>query len=462
MLLTNLQICSNLYFLGKRTTTKTSEGIKIVTLGGQLDTEIVAGLSKDRFLPFHTTGDAKSLFGANTADILLTTSWPAKIRTGSSYLPPTGTNDPTGLEHISELCAKLKPRYHLSVSPDFFYEREPFFHIPEDPSDPRPLTRFISLAAYGNSKKQKAIYGFNIVPGAEPSSTIPPGATASPFTIKKRTRDALDPTPYTRFSTQKSNYQKKRRQNGPPPRPDECFFCLSNQNLAQHLISSIGDDAYLTTAKGPLTTSATNASSGIAFPAHVLIIPLVHSSTLDLIAEPDAKNATYKEMNKYKSSLQNMVAKRSEGKLGAVTYEVSRAGGVHTHWQFLPVDISLISKGLVEAAFRVEAENLKYPDFEVRDPGVDGDAGDFFRVWIWSPSENTAEDEEAEKGTTKCLTLPISSDFRFDLQFGRKVLAKLLGLENRFQWRDVAQTEEQEKKDVAAFKNAFKEFDFSL
>ena len=435
-----------------------------MTLGGQLDAEIVAGLSNDKYLPFHTVGDAKSLIGANTADILLTTSWPAKILTGSKFELPESAVGPVGLEHVSELCAKLKPRYHFSVSPDFFYEREPFFHLTENPDDARPLTRFISLAAHGNAKKQKAMYGFNLVPGAEPPATIPLGATASPLIVaaKKRVRDPLEPTPYGRFNTDGSNFRHKRRKAGPPPTPDDCFFCLSNPNLAQHLISSIGEDAYLTIAKGPLITSTTNSANGIDFPAHVLIIPLVHSSTLDLIPDSDVKNTTYNEMNKYKSALQNMVAKRSKGKLGAVTYEVSRAGGVHTHWQFLPVDITFISKGLVEAAFRVEAENLQYPGFEVRDPGVDSNVGDFFRVWIWSPSEDSTMDNSSDKGTSKCLTLPLNDDFRFDLQFGRKVMAKLLGLEKRFQWRDVAQSEEEEKKDVVAFKGAFKDFDFSI
>jgi hypothetical protein len=51
---------------------------------------------------------------------------------------------------------------------------------------------------------------------------------------------------------------------------------------------------------------------------------------------------------------------------------------------------------------------------------------------------------------------------RFSLQFGRVVLAKLLGLEKRIQWRDCAQTEEEESRDIEAFKNAFKEYDFTL
>jgi hypothetical protein len=173
--------------------------------------------------------------------------------------------------------------------------------------------------------------------------------------------------------------------------------------------------------------------------------------------EDNAREKTYAEMNSFKIAMEKMISKASDNKLGAVTYEISKGNGVHTHWQFIPVSGELIRKGLVEAAFRVEAENLSYPSFETRDPGVGQSDGDFFRLWIWTPpSDNSSE------GSTKCLTMPFDDSVRFSLQFGRVVLAKLLGLEKRIQWRDCAQTEEEESRDIEAFKNSFKEFDFTL
>ncbi|KAF7885338.1 uncharacterized protein EAF01_011403 [Botrytis porri] len=456
------EICPNLHYLAKRSTTKTSEGIKIVALGGQLDENIIGGLSHESYLPFHTVGDAKALHGAHTADILLTTLWPKSIRTGSKIPIPDDSKDPTAGDHIADLCAALRPRYHFSVSPEYFYEREPFFHAPtSDEPDVRPLTRFISLAPHGNPRKQKALYAFTLQATVDPTAPLPTGTTASPFVARpnERKRPALEPEPYSRFGGG-NDYKRDRGRRGqrqPPPGPGECFFCLSNPNLATHLITSIGDDAYLTIAKGPLTTATTNTSLGINFPAHALIIPLSHSPTLALIPEEESKNNTYIEMNKYKEALQKMIAQRSENKLGAVTYEISKGNGVHTHWQLIPMPIEAMQKGLVEAAFRVEAENLQYPAFEVRDPGIGQNDGDFFRVWIWTPPT-----EEAPEGTTKCITMPFDWNVRFNLQFGRTVLAKLLSLEKRIQWRDCAQTEAEEKQDAESFKAAFKEFDFAL
>jgi hypothetical protein len=435
-------------------------------LGGQLDESIAGGLSKEQYLPFHTVGDARALYGANSADILLTTSWPANIRNGSKIPIPDGTIDPPGQQHIADLCATLKPRYHFSSS-DIFYEREPFFHNPsQDAPDVRPLTRFISLAPHGNSSKQKTLYAFSIPATQDPSAPLPAGTTASPFQSipNGRKRVALDSDPsYSRYGSHDTGNRHKKwkgrhGERRPPPGPEQCFFCLSNPTLATHLISSIGDDAYLTIAKGPLTTPETNAPSGIDFPAHALIIPLTHSPTLALIPEEDnAKEKTFAEMNQFKTALEAMIAKRSCNQLGAVTYEISKGNGVHTHWQFIPMPAGTIRKGLVEAAFRVEAENLKYPSFQVRDPGIGNDEGDFFRVWIWTPHS-----EDGTGASTKCLTMSFDESVRFSLQFGRTVLAKLLSLEKRIQWRDCSQSEEEEKKDIEAFKTAFKEFDFTL
>jgi len=463
------EVCENLYFLGKRSTTKTSEGIRIVNLGGLLDPNITVGLSKDKYLPFHTEGDAKSLHGANTADILITSTWPSSIRTGSKLPLPESLEDPVSEQCIAELSATLKPRYHFSTSPDFFYEREPFFHTPSDTNpDIRPITRFISLASTFSSTKAKYLYAFSIDPSAPPPPILPQGTTASPFTApKKRPKPSEQEPTYSRFSNH-NHHSSKRARHQPPPTPSECFFCLSNPALASHLITSIATDTYLTTAKGPLPTPRTFPSLSCA--AHILIIPLIHAPTLATIPDP----ATYLEMQRYRSALQAMLVSKSDRNLGAVTWEVSRAGGIHIHWQFLPVPKDLVAKGLVEAAFKVEAENEKYPLFQKKDIGEGkGENGDYFRVWMWRPREKGTEDNNEEhgddisdgamiKGVEVSLVLPLSASFRFDLQFGRRVMAKLLRLENRVNWRDCGQSEAEEVADAEAFKQVFKEFDFSL
>jgi hypothetical protein len=449
------ELCSNLYFLGRRTTVKTSEGVKIVALGGAHMDAVSDKSLITEFSPSHTEEDVKVLRGANTADILVTSEWPAGIRTGStaSY---TG-EEAVSQQGVADLCTVLKPRYHFSFS-DGFLEREPFFHAQSEDDSGYQMTRFISLAPYGNAAKQKWIYAFTLDTSVAPTATVPSGVTASPLAFaNKRKAVESQSQSFSRFSGGDGDGGRRKGRNKrarPNPNPSECFFCLSNPNIASHLISSIGDSAYLTTAKGPLPTSKTFPALG--FPGHMLIIPLEHSPTLATIQDQDSKAATIAEMHRYRLALQSMLIKRSEdvaevNKLGAVTWEISRLGGIHVHWQFMPVPQDIIRKGLVEAGLKVEAENQNYPAFEISDVSTDVAAeGDCFKATIWNGAEE------------KTMTLPLDSSFRFDLQFGRRVLAKLLGLEGRSHWQDCDQSETEENVDVEAFKAAFASFDFSL
>lgn len=481
------ELCPNLYFLGKRSTTKTSEGLRIVNLAGSLDPTILAGVSKDKYLPFYTEDDAKALRGANSADILLTSNWPADICKGSKISLPDGVEAPAGEQHVASLCSALRPRYHFGTTSDAFYEREPFFHRPlgKEP-DTKHITRFISLASSDNSSKQKSLYAFSIDPTSSVPLALPPGTTVSPFTTaQKRQRLPDQEQSYSRFSVPdgggRDHYRphKRSRYTKPPPGPQDCFFCLSSPKVNTNLIASIANDTYLTTAKGPLSTSSTYPN--LPSPTHLLIIPLEHSPTLSSISLPEDRARTYKEMHRYRRALHTFLLSRPGAKLGAVTWDVSRAAGIHSHWQFLPVPMDLVKKGLVEAAFKVEAENEKYPvTFRAKDIG-DGtvEKTDFFRVWIWMPSDEDkvdgqddggglvangagGGDGEEKRGKQKCLVLPLGPTFRFDIQFGRKVMAKLLGLEGRRDWRDCEQTDREELQDAEKFKEAFQKFDWAL
>ncbi|KAG5980407.1 hypothetical protein E4U55_004056 [Claviceps digitariae] len=459
------EVCHNLQFLGKRSITKTSDGLRIVALGGNLDAKVLGGLSQEQHLPFHTEDDAKSLKGANSADILLTSIWPSSVWNGSKIvLEPSQQASITSTQAIAELCATLKPRYHLSASPaDFFYEREPFVHPSESDHEPPAITRFISLAPYGNEAKAKAMYAFSL--NKSDASAPPPGVTSSPFHAKKRPRHDDHHQGYSRFGygnhNDRHSRHSKRRRASPPPGPDRCYFCLSNPNIASHMCCSIGDEAYVTTAKGPLPTPTTFADQGLKFPGHFIIIPLPHAPTIPSMGSTtdptsDAVRA-HTEMTRFREAIQAMISHKSSHKLGAVTWEISRSRNVHLMWQLIALHADTIQTGIAEAAFRVEAENQKYPVFQTKDLTLEQQAsqGDYFRVWLWA-------DNGDDKIKGKSLVMPLASDMRFDLQFGRRVIAKLLGLEKRFYWQDCEQTVEEETQDVEAFREAFQEWDFTL
>lgn len=461
------EIAPNLHYLGKRSVTKTSDGVRIVALGGILDSSIVGGQSQEQYLPFHTLDDAKALRGANSADILLTAVWPAGVWKGSGVRVPLEPANIPATDSMADLCAALKPRYHFTASPgEFFYEREPFFYPPaeEGGDQSSEVTRFLSLAPLGNASKAKALYAFTLQ--KEAAVSLPPGSTVSPFARPGRKRPAGDGSSFSRFGNDHAHgrdhrRRKHQRERSPPPGPDRCFFCLSNPNLSTHMVGSIGDECYVATAKGPLTSADTFKDKGLEFPSHMVIVPLTHAPTVTTSAmgEPDAAN-TFKEMSRFREAMQAMVSSRTARKLGAVTFEINRAKGIHAHWQFIPVPAALIKGGLVEAAFRVQAENQKLPKFEVKDFGVGDEVeGDYFRAWFW------AEDDDGDDGgriISKCLLMRFDEGVRFDLQFGRRVLSKLLGLDDRLIWRDVEQTVEEETAEAQAFREAFKPWDFTI
>ena len=143
---TDGEICPNLYFMGKSGTLTTSNKIRIVNLGGEILPEGTdTTIADDKYFPAYSAMAARSLGGARHADILLTSQWPAGIRTGSRK-EFDAKDEPASSVAISDLCAVLKPKYHISASPRAYYEREPFFHHQQNQRKPPRSTSRASSA----------------------------------------------------------------------------------------------------------------------------------------------------------------------------------------------------------------------------------------------------------------------------------------------------------------------------
>lgn len=452
------ELCSNLTALGRKVSLKTAEGIRLVAVGGA---NVASGddtIETDEYRPFYSEKDTETLSkNVTEADILISSEWPAEIRDGSKVIYAGET--PSNSQSIAALSTALKPKYHFSTSSSA-YEREPFFHNGEKP---RSITRFISLAPFGNPTKQKWIYAFSLDPSAPPPFEVPTGYTASPFSAPRKRKldpqvDSFNDFRYANgnsaVSYERNNYSRNKRQRQGPPAQGECYFCLSNPKCETHMIVSISEDTYVATSKGPLSTKYT--FPGLDFPCHVLLVPVQHLPTFAAFKDAEERQKVVVELQRYRTALHNMLIGKCKGvgescKYGSVTWEISRANGVHLQWQFMPIQVEHVQKGLVKAAFEVEAENLSYPKFAKKAKDIEeAEDADHFKVQIWS------------EGVREEMALPLDASFRFDLQFGRRVLAKLLGVEPRTHWKDCGQSREEEEADAEAFKGAFKEFDFSL
>jgi Protein similar to CwfJ C-terminus 1/Protein similar to CwfJ C-terminus 2 len=181
------------------------------------------------------------------------------------------------------------------------------------------------------------------------------------------------------------------------------------------MIVSIGTEVYLALAKGPLTTAE---SSGLPFPGHIIIITIAHT--------PISSSTEAAEMDDYQSRLTKFF---SEKGCHAVTWEIRHNEGVHAHRQVVAVPQSK----LLEDAF-IEGFSEKKMVLEKREPG---ESEEYCRVVLPSGSF--------------VATLPP----RFDLQLPRRILAKVLDVEERMDWRSCIQDEEEEKADGLTFRNTF-------
>ncbi|TFK94758.1 nuclear protein [Polyporus arcularius HHB13444] len=249
-----------------------------------------------------------------------------------------------------------------------------------------------------------------------------------------------------------TGHGNRQGRRGPPKEiaPDECWFCLSNPNLAKHLIVSIGSECYVTLPKGQIipTHQGANHPNVPRVPGggHVLIVPITHYPTY-LSIPPDLAEPIVDETEKYKAALRSMYAKHGAA---AVCFEVGRmsAKGGHAHVQVVPVPSKL--KNAVEDAFNEEARALNItfeddPDEALR--ACAGGRGGYFRVDL--PDGRKMVHLMRDHGP-------------FSIQFGRQVLVSILGMADRFDWKACTQSEEEDKEDVAAFKAAFAPFDPSL
>lgn len=223
-----------------------------------------------------------------------------------------------------------------------------------------------------------------------------------------------------------------------------CWFCVSSPQFESHLVTSIGSGIYLTLAKGPLV------------PNHALVIPISHTPCSLMLSTEEAS-----EVQLYVDALRACFAARGralllfERFLGSTS---SRAQFEHMHLQALPLEPEHASR--VGNAFRaqgaksgIEFESLP-PGTPLKDHLEHGEA--FF----------AAELPSGEKLLHRLARNPR----RHPLQFGREVVASLIGAPERADWKlcmprpipGGGTQAELEEELASTFKDIFREFEPKL
>ncbi|GAB4853788.1 hypothetical protein Ancab_017982 [Ancistrocladus abbreviatus] len=505
-----LKICSNLYWL-KGSGKFALHGLSVAYLSGRQTSsgQQYGTYGQDDVDALRALAEEPGI-----VDIFLSNEWPRGVTNSAApdAIPPGITHASGDDSSVAELVAEIKPRYHIAGFKGVFYSREPYSNV-----DAVHVTRFFGLASVGNKDKQKFIHAISPTPACTMSASEinmkPPNTTISPYidieeTIrseeaKKRPVDSSLDAQYWRYDVKRQKQgdgdgdklcfkylssgscprgekchfrhdadareqylrgvcfdflnkgkcergpdcqfkhnlvekgeialnRRRRSDAGSANRSKECWFCLSSPNVESDLIVSVGEHFYCALAKGPLVDD------------HMLILPIEHSpSTLSL--PPECK----RELCRFQSSLR--MYSKNQGK-EIIFFELISKRGTHANLQAVPV---LSSKATaVKNIFSLAAKRLGF-EFETIQDSQSSEGRKLLKEH--SNGKFSLFYVELPDGTL--LLHSIEENENFPVQFGREVLAGLLKMPEKADWRNCKLSKEEEVKLVEAFKNQFKDFD---
>ncbi|XP_007012827.2 PREDICTED: zinc finger CCCH domain-containing protein 64 isoform X1 [Theobroma cacao] len=506
------KICDNLFWL-KGSGKFTLHGLSVAYLSGRQ-------LSSGQQFGSYSEDDIDALRAfaeePGIVDLFLSNEWPSGVtnRATASDIPAGMSNSSGSDSTVSQLVAEIKPRYHIAGTKGAFYAREPYSNV-----DAVHVTRFLGLASVGNKEKQKFLHALSPTPSSAMSaaeiSAKPPNTTLSPYTLadqvdrpKEATMRAGDNAPdsqYWRYDVsnkrqkhgngdgnkvcfkfissgscprgEKCNFQhdvdareqflrgvcldfiiKGKCEKGPDcnfkhslqdegesysrKRPGsgnnsanrlkECWFCLSSPNVEIHLVTSIGENFYCALAKGPLVQD------------HVLLIPVEHlPNTLCLSADSEI------ELGKFQNSLKMYY--KNQGK-EAVFFEWISKRGTHANLQAVPVPSS--KAAALKDIFNLAAEKLGF-EFVTKKFNNNSEG----RKWLKTQFDKNFSCFYVELPEGSILSHLVEENEKFPAQFGREVLAGLLNMADRADWRNCTLGKEEETKLAENFKKLFDVFD---
>ncbi|XP_077210605.1 cwfJ-like family protein / zinc finger (CCCH-type) family protein isoform X1 [Tasmannia lanceolata] len=513
-----LKICHNLFWL-KGSGKFPLLGLSIAYLSGRhsSDDQPIGVYCEDDIDALRALAEEPGI-----VDLFLTNEWPSEIlnRADTSDAPP-GVSNPSGSDPvISQLAAEIKPRYHIAGTKGVFYAREPYsndgaVHVTRflglAPVGNKDKQKFIHAISPTPA---------STMPAAE-LCMKPPNTTLSPYTVSEKTDNNTGATKRISNSTSDEQYwrfdvsKRQRKGNGDGERlcfkftstgscsreekcnfrhdidareqylkggcfdfinkgkcergsacsfqhgeegdglsqkrtrskiggdtsatdgsqRKHCWFCLSSPNVESHLILSIGENCYCALAKGPLVED------------HVLIVPVDHCpNTLSLAPEAET------ELHRYKSALKTYF--KNQGK-AVVYYEWLFKHGLsmHANLQAIPVPISRASD--VRSHFILAAKKSGF-EFEVVHPSRRSSES---RNLLRSKFDEKSSFFYAELPEGTILSYSVEDKEKFPVQFGREVLASLLNVPDRADWRNCKLSKEDETQMAEHFKKRFEEFD---
>lgn len=196
---------------------------------------------------------------------------------------------------------------------------------------------------------------------------------------------------------------------------------------------SIGESYYCALAKGALVQN------------HALLVPIEHCpNTLMMPSE------TEMELESYKNAL-NMYFKNQA--MEVVFFEWIFQHGPHANLQAVPIPVSKASN--VQRIFKLAAKKLGF-EFAVVNSDSDSNEG---RKLLRSQYDGKSSLFYVELPGGTILLHLVDDKEKFPVQFGREVLAGLLNMPERADWRNCKLNKDEELQMVESFKQGFSNYD---
>jgi diadenosine tetraphosphate (Ap4A) HIT family hydrolase len=211
----------------------------------------------------------------------------------------------------------------------------------------------------------------------------------------------------------------------------DCWFCLASPTCEKHLIVAVGDNCYIAMPKGAINEF------------HALIVPIDHKHQGALV---DSKLAP--EIEDIKTKLRSHAQKALNKDLFVFERCIQTKGGYHTHIQCIPVDNGSgkdIQSKMMEMSL---AHNFKLKEI-TSDLGLPALGGE------WEDGYFYAEVPLPGGGGFRRFVYNAGEDGgTVPLQFGREVLAAVIGDEKISQWKSCLLSQEKEEELTVAFRKS--------
>jgi len=226
----------------------------------------------------------------------------------------------------------------------------------------------------------------------------------------------------------------------------ECWFCLASEACEKHLLTGVYDHCYCAMPKGP------------CHPGHVLLVPVQHSNR-GVLLDADVSD----EVDSLKAELRRHADEVYDHDLFVFERAIMTKGGYHTHVQCIPVPRQLglklqttMLRQAAAAKFDIREINSDVASLSVLGANKTGDddtgvASGYFYAEIPISGKSYRRFLYKEPPVPSC-------GGRVPLQFGREVLAAVLGKPQLAHWKACVVDEKQEAELATSFRESFSKF----